>query len=120
MTDELSQFFSYGFELFFLIKSLALAKPDGKPLFYAKCAACHNEDAAGNKKLKELVSGDVTRLDLTSDKARSKKDSDLEVVILDGKGNMPSFNDELSKVDLRAIIKYIRLSQKNILAKTTK
>lgn len=120
MTDELSQFFSYGFELFFFDKKLGACQTGWKALFYAKCAACHNEDATGNKKLKELVSGDVTRLDLTSDKARSKKDSDFESSILKGRGNMPSFNSELSKADLGVIVEYIRLLQKNRLAKSAK
>ena len=102
-----------------MIKNPAFAEPSGKKIFRNNCAACHGENAVGNEKLKELVNGDISKLDLTSTKTALKKDVDLENTILRGRGNMPSFKSIFPKKDLREVVQYIRHLQGDKLIKQT-
>jgi mono/diheme cytochrome c family protein len=84
--------------------SLALASAEQKDvkLFYQRtCAACHGLDGSGKglngQKLPGRVLSDVRW-------QGSKKDSELVKSILNGKGGMPSFQSQLSEVEVETMV----------------
>lgn len=88
----------------FLLAAPAFAAPDGKALFAANCAACHQ--AAG-----EGIPGAFPAL------ARNKfVVGDPKVVaatLLNGRGGMPAFRDSLKDDELSAILSFVRVNWGN-------
>jgi mono/diheme cytochrome c family protein len=76
----------------------------GESLFKSHCLVCHGSDATGNttmgKQLKapNLHSKEVQRL----------SESEIKNVILNGKGNMPPFEGQLSEEEAAQIAHYVR------------
>jgi cytochrome c6 len=76
----------------------------GESTFKAKCAACHGADGSGNTAvgkslhLRDLGSADVQKL----------TDEDLNKIITDGKGAMPSYKDKLSGDEIKGLVGFIR------------
>lgn len=80
----------------------------GADLFKSKCAMCHGADGKGDtamgkaKGLKDLGSADV----------QSKSDADLNGMITNGKGAMPSYKGKLTDAQIDSLVKYIRSLKK--------
>lgn len=76
----------------------------GESLFKSHCLVCHGSDATGNttmgKQLKapNLHSKEVQRL----------SENEIKNVILNGKGNMPPFEGQLSEEEAAQIAHYVR------------
>lgn len=89
----------------------AVAVEDGKALFTTnKCATCHGENGKGNEKMKGMVRGDMTKLDLTDKATVAKADVELAKVISDGVKPMKAYKD-LNSDQVSAMVKHIRLLQ---------
>ena len=82
----------------------AMAAPDGKALFAANCAACHQPEGQG-------IAGAFPAL------AKSKfVVGDPKVVaatVLNGRGGMPAFRDSLKDDELSATLSFVRANWGN-------
>lgn len=84
------------------------AAPDGGAIFKSKCAMCHGPDGKGQTamgkslKLKDLGSAEVQKM----------TNAELQKVITDGKGKMPSYKDKLDQASIDAVIAFIRTLKK--------
>lgn len=86
----------------------APVKIDGKAVYGARCASCHNKDAKGNPAMVKMFKVDATAMDLTGKDAQCKADKDLAALITAGKGKMPSYKDKLSADEINAVAAYIK------------
>jgi mono/diheme cytochrome c family protein len=82
----------------FSTTSDALAQ--GQALFDADCAACHGNDGTG----KVLGAADFTDLRLMD----SLAPRDLYLVVTQGKGSMPAWQERLTQTERWAVIDYVR------------
>jgi len=88
--------------------ALADAGPDGAATYKTNCAICHGADGKGQTptgralKLKDLSSAEVQKL----------TNAEMQKVIVDGKGAMPSFKDKLDQAGIDAVIAFIRTLKK--------
>src|SRR5712692_11538921 len=84
------------------------AAPDGAAIFKSKCAICHGADGKGQTptrrslKVSDLISKDVQK----------QSDAELQKIIADGKGTMPSFKSALDQSSIDALIVFIRSLKK--------
>jgi cbb3-type cytochrome c oxidase subunit III len=98
------------------------AAPDGKAIFAAKCAACHQANGAGGGPYPPLAANaDVTAPDTAT----------LILTVLNGRsgpiqvngktfsGAMPAWKDQLSNDDIGAVLTYIRSAWTNKAAVVT-
>jgi cbb3-type cytochrome c oxidase subunit III len=98
------------------------ASPDGKAIFAAKCAACHQANGAGAGPYPPLAANaDVTAADTAT----------LILTVLNGRsgpiqvngktfsGAMPAWKDQLSSDDIAAVLTYIRSAWTNKAAVVT-
>ncbi len=86
----------------------APVKIDGKAVYGAKCASCHNKDAKGNPAMVKMFKVDPSAMDLTGKDAQGKSDKDLAALISAGKGKMPSYKGKLSADEISAVASYIK------------
>jgi len=83
--------------LFFLsLSSIADEKSDGQQIFKQKCSLCH---AIEKKKLGPAV------------KSMSRETEILRMTIAKGKNSMPSYERELSGVEINRLVKYLLAMQ---------
>lgn len=89
--------------------TLSFAAESGESVYKAKCASCHGADGKGQTpmgkrlNLKDLASSDV----------QNKHDSELKLLIQDGKGKMPAYKGKLTDEQIESLVTYIRsLKQK--------
>ncbi|MDB5093176.1 MAG: cytochrome c [Candidatus Eremiobacteraeota bacterium] len=98
------------------------AAPDGKAIFGAKCAACHQANGAGSGPYPPLAgNGDVTASD-TSSAILTVLNGRSGPIQVNGKtfsGNMPAWKDQLSNDDLAAVLTYVRSAWTNKAAVVT-
>lgn len=93
----------------FSLPHSAVAAEDGKTLFTAnKCHMCHAENGKGNEKIKGMVKGDMTKLDLTDSGTKAKTDAELMKAISDGVKPMKSYKDVLTKDQISVLVKYVQ------------
>jgi cytochrome c6 len=75
-----------------------------KSVYTSKCSICHGPDGHGNTsigknlKIKDFHSPDV----------QQTSDSDLKLIIMNGKNKMPSFKGKLSDAQIDELIAYVR------------
>jgi len=75
-----------------------------KAAYKTKCAICHAPDGSG-----QTPTGKALKIpDLRSEEVQKKSDADLAKVIADGKDNMPSFKENTTDEQIRALVAYIR------------
>lgn len=75
---------------------------------YKACVSCHGKDGKGNPGMARMFKVAPAALDLTAAGAQEKKDEDLAMIILDGKGKMPAYKAKLSEAQLKELLKYLR------------
>lgn len=77
---------------------------DGRQIFLDNCAACHQVTGKG-------VPGAFPAL--AGSKVANGPAPAMAAVVLNGRGGMPAFRDELSDADLAAAMTYVRASWGN-------
>lgn len=94
--------------LLLLVSMLAIrayaADNPGAPLFKAKCAVCHGQDATG----KTQMGATLKIRDLTSPEVQKQSDAELLTVIAKGRNKMPEYASKLSKDRIADLQKYVR------------
>tara|TARA_R110002073_G_scaffold174467_1_gene331661 strand:+ start:276 stop:590 length:315 start_codon:yes stop_codon:yes gene_type:complete len=83
----------------FLACSPASAQEAGKRLFLNNCAECHQRDGKGIANIYPALAG--------SEVVRGSG-VDVALVLLIGRGEMPSFAGAISHEDMASIINYVR------------
>ena len=77
----------------------------GKEAYLDNCATCHGENLEGLKAEEAGLDNDTPNL---KERLKTHTDGDFFWKINEGKGEMPSFKDELSEEEKWHIINYIR------------
>jgi cytochrome c6 len=89
---------------FALLSTCAAAADNIGDIYTKRCASCHGVDGKGNtEKGKKLQVPDLGSSDI-----QNKTDPELEKLITNGKGKMPSFGGKLSKEEIGNLVQYIR------------
>lgn len=73
---------------------------DAATLFKTKCTMCHGADGAGKSTMKNT--------DLRTPEVQKKSDAELQGIISNGLGKMPSYKDKLSKDQIAGLVTSIR------------
>ena len=76
-----------------------LANLDGSRLFFDNCAECHQPDGLGIPNVYPA---------LADSEGVSGSGADVALVLIIGRGEMPSFRGTLSSSEMAAIINYVR------------
>ena len=76
----------------------------GEALFQEQCIGCHGPDGRAQTELGKKLGA----ADLTSAAIQQQNDSQLATMIKNGKGQMPTFDNNLSDDEIRNVIAYIR------------
>jgi len=77
---------------------------DGKQLFLDNCSACHQPTGKG-------IPGAFPAL--VGSKIATGPAMGAAMIVMNGKGGMPSFRDDLSDADIAAALSYVRTSWGN-------
>ena len=80
----------------------------GKAKYTEYCVKCHKEDGTGGKV--EIEGETINADDLTSEKMIKEPDEEYIEYMVKGipEEGMPSFRDELTDDEMKAVVKYIR------------
>lgn len=78
---------------------------EGQAMFAELCASCHGVKASGVSKTESGLSMDTPNL---PKRLNTHTDGDFHWKILNGKGDMPSFKEELSEKETWDIVNFIR------------
>ncbi|HXU81699.1 MAG TPA: cytochrome c [Polyangia bacterium] len=82
------------------------AVPVDPAVIYAQmCARCHGIDGHGDPQLKQTM---PTLRDFSDPELRSRKNDDIEQVIMAGKNQMPGFGASLSLPKIQALTGHVR------------
>lgn len=76
----------------------------GENLFKSHCVLCHGTDATGNTALGKQLKAK----NLHSAIVQKNTDAELKQLIMNGKGGMPPFADQLTGTQIDALVGYIR------------
>lgn len=90
---------SLTFSAFVFCSSIAGAQDEGEQLFLNNCAECHQRDGNGIANIYPALAG--------SEVVRGSG-VDVALVMLIGRGEMPSFAGAISYEDMASIISYVR------------
>lgn len=82
-----------------LLATPALAAPDGAALFAQNCSACHQANGEGIEGAFPKLQGNVF---VQGDPKA------VAATLLNGRGGMPAFKDQLKDDELSAIVSYVR------------
>jgi mono/diheme cytochrome c family protein len=88
------------------VQAVLAAPPDqaATNTFGTTCASCHGQKADGNTAIAKALHVP----DLRSSPVQSQSDAQLQQIISDGKGNMPSFKNSLTADQITSLVQYIR------------
>jgi mono/diheme cytochrome c family protein len=94
--------------LTFFVVSIVRADPGpdsaaSSATFRTKCAMCHGPDGSGS-----AVGKSMNVPDLRSPVVQKLPDAQLDQIISDGKGGMPSFKSSLSEDQVHSLVAYVR------------
>jgi len=78
---------------------------EGEALFLANCAECHQQDGQGMPNVYPALAGNET--------VRGSG-ADVALVLIIGRGEMPSFAGALSDQEMAEVINYVRNSWGNV------
>ena len=82
----------------------AIALADGRTDYKAFCAGCHGANARVQTEKAKALKMDVRKLAL---RASKKTRAEMIEIVEKGKGDMPSFTQQLSKEQISAVIDYV-------------
>jgi mono/diheme cytochrome c family protein len=91
--------------IIFALPTLALA--DGRSDYRAKCAGCHGAypNSPPDWEKAKLLKADIKKLVLSGS---AMNEAEMIAVIEKGKGTMPSYENDLKKDQMTAIVDYIK------------
>ncbi len=89
--------------LMFVVVAFSRAD-DSAALYKAKCANCHGTDGKGDTPLAKRL---AVR-DFSSPEVRKETDEDLVKITTKGKANMPGYESDLKKSQIKDLVAYIR------------
>lgn len=96
--------------------STAATKPDGKAIFTARCATCHQQNGQGSGPFPPLAGNpDVAAAD-TSGIIAIVLNGKTGPITINGKqysGAMPAWRDQLSNAEIAAVLSYVRSAWTN-------
>jgi len=92
-------------------QALTPQQADGKHLYDARCAHCHEFNDLGLKKVPPQLHGVFARATLPS--GAPATDAEVERVVLAGKGMMPSFAGRFTKEQLDALLAYMHTGMRD-------
>jgi len=95
--------------LVFVVSAFAQDAPSGQTVFKAKCVMCHGADGLANT----TMGRQVNAASLLSDDVKKLSAPEMEQVVTNGKGSMPSFTDQLSPEEIKAVVGYVRSLEKS-------
>lgn len=80
----------------------------GKSKYQEYCVKCHKEDGTGGEV--EIEGRKINAEDFTTEKMKGEPDEEYIEYMVKGipDEGMPSFKDELSEEEMKAVVKYIR------------
>ena len=81
-----------------------LARLDGQRLFFDNCAECHQADGQGIPNVYPALDGNETV---------AGSGADVALVLIIGRGEMPSFRGALDPAEMAAVINYVRNAWSN-------
>jgi len=84
--------------------TLSFAAESGEGVYKAKCASCHGVDGKGQTAIGKRLS----IKDLASSDVQNKHDSEIKLLIQDGKGKMPAYKSKLTDEQIENLVVYIR------------
>ena len=87
------------FSVFIFCSSVVVAEDTGEQLFLNNCAECHQRDGKGIPNIYPALAGS---------KVVRGSSVDVALVMLIGRGEMPSFAGAISHEDMASIINYVR------------
>jgi len=90
--------------LLWLAQQTLAADADGESLYRANCAECHQRDGQGISTIYPALDGS---------EVVTGSGIDVALVMLIGRGEMPSFDGALSNAEIAAIINYLRNAWSN-------
>jgi len=85
--------------------TLTPQEAEGKHLYQARCAHCHEENDLGLKKAPPNLKGVFSQATLPSGAPAS--DGEVTRVVLAGKGMMPSFNGRFTDQQMSALLAFL-------------
>ena len=85
--------------------SLTPQESEGKHLYLARCAHCHQDNDLGFKKVPPDLHALFSRSTLPS--GAPATDPQVQSIVLDGKGMMPSFNGRFTDQQMSALLAYL-------------
>ena len=80
------------------------AELDGERLFFDNCAECHRADGQGIPNVYPALDGS---------EIVSGSGADVALVLIIGRGEMPSFRGALSSAEMAAVVNYVRNAWSN-------
>ncbi len=86
-------------------QQLTPQQQEGKHLYAVRCAHCHEENDLALKKVPPDLHGVFKRATLPSGAPAS--DTEVQRVVLSGKGLMPSFAGRFTEEQMKALIAYL-------------
>jgi len=85
--------------------ALTAQESEGKHLYLARCAHCHQDNDLGLKKVPPDLHAVFSQPTLPS--GTPATDSQVQSVVLAGKGMMPSFNGRFTDQQMSALLAYL-------------
>jgi mono/diheme cytochrome c family protein len=85
--------------------ALTAQQAEGKHLYEVRCAHCHEENDLALKKAPPNLHHVFKRSNLPS--GRPATDSEVQRVILEGKGQMPAFTGRFTDEQMAALLAYL-------------
>ena len=85
------------------VGSAQAANSSAAGIYKTNCVSCHAADGRGSAVGKSLHAADFH-----SPQVQQQSDAQLGDAITHGRGNMPAFGNSLTKVQIDALVKYIR------------
>ena len=84
---------------FFFLFHLLLSSQSGEELFLQNCAECHQEDGRGISNVYPALAGNELVLG---------NGVDVALVLIIGRGEMPSFVGAMSSTEMARVVNYVR------------
>ncbi len=80
-------------------------------VFTETCRGCHTMSGAGDREMADVFGVPVERMNLLSERTRSRTDAELRAILVNGRHEMPPYGAALDDHQLSALIAFLRTLQ---------